>query len=120
LEIEGCVYVLACNYQLIVQGQKFGVNEAELKGRIFFDKIIQVAFNMPMSQYKAEKFCQKMLKALDIVHDADDIVLYIKLISLSVGFTPPQGQKVVQSFAVIETAFAQKRCLKSRRSSSSQ
>ncbi|OAD19594.1 Sel1 domain protein repeat-containing protein [Candidatus Thiomargarita nelsonii] len=35
-------------------------------------------------------------------------------------FHPPQGQKVVQSFAVIETAFAQKRCLKSRRSSSSQ
>jgi hypothetical protein len=35
LDIEGCVYVLACDYQVVTQGlkQKFGVGEAELKGR---------------------------------------------------------------------------------------
>ncbi len=108
LEIEGCVYVLACDYQLIVQGQK----ESELKGRLFFEKIIQVAVNMPMSQYKAEKFCQKMLHELDIVHEAGDLALYVKLISLSVGFTPRRVKKLFNHLQLLKLLLIKKDAFK--------
>lgn len=46
LDVPGCVYVLACDYQVVTQGlkKKFGIGSAELKGRSFFDKIIQLPF----------------------------------------------------------------------------
>jgi hypothetical protein len=52
MEVKNCVFVLACDYEVIRQGVrlKFGIEDDE-KARAFFDKIIQVPFQMPVSQY---------------------------------------------------------------------
>jgi len=109
LDIQGCVYVLACDYQLIVQG----VSEA--KARIFFDKIIQVTFNVPISQYQAEKFCQQMLQELDIAHEAGDLALYVGLISLSVNFNPRRVKKLFNHLQLLKLLLIKKNALKANK-----
>ena len=48
LDIPGLVFMLACDYEVIVTGlaAKGGLGE-DASGRSFFDKIIQVPFQMP-------------------------------------------------------------------------
>ena len=66
--LDKCVFVLAIDYDVVVKGlkPKFGeltdTNEREF--RSFFDKIIQVPFTMPVSNYKIDSFLQQSL--LDI------------------------------------------------------
>ena len=63
--LEYCVFVLAIDYDVVVKGlkPKFGeltdTNEREF--RSFFDKIIQVPFTMPVSNYKIDSFLQQSL-----------------------------------------------------------
>jgi hypothetical protein len=113
LDIDGCVYVLACDYQVVTQGlkQKFGVGEAELKGRSFFDKIIQVPFNMPVSQYNANEFCQQMLKHIDVAHEKEDVDLYVKLISFSVGFNPRTVKRLFNNLLLLKLVLTKKQGL---------
>jgi hypothetical protein len=113
LDIDGCVYVLACDYQVVTQGlkQKFGVGEAELKGRSFFDKIIQVPFNMPVSQYNANEFCQQMLKHIDVAHEKEDVDLYVKLISFSVGFNPRTVKRLFNNLLLLKLVLIKKQGL---------
>lgn len=53
MEVENCVFVLACDYEVVRQGvrDKFGI-EDDRKARAFFDKIVQVPFQMPVSKYE--------------------------------------------------------------------
>jgi len=113
LDIDGCVYVLACDYQVVTQGlkQKFGVGEAELKGRSFFDKIIQVPFNMPVSQYNVNDFCQKMLEHIEVAHDKEDVNLYVNLISFSVGFNPRTVKRLFNNLLLLKLVLIKKKAL---------
>ncbi len=94
LDLKGCVFVLACDYHVIAQGlkQKFHLSENDLKG--FFDKMIQVPFNMPVSQYNAQGFLTTMLdEHLGVTYSTeqdknDDAALYLKLVTYSAGFNP--------------------------------
>ena len=54
IDVEGCVYVLAIDYDVVLQGlaERKGYELAEGDGKSFFDKIIQVPFRMPTSVYK--------------------------------------------------------------------
>ncbi|EDN68677.1 KAP P-loop protein [Beggiatoa sp. PS] len=114
LDIEGCVYVIACDYQIIVQGlkQKFGVGEAELKGRSFFDKIIQVPFKMPVNQYHTEKFCKTMLEHIGVTHTKEDVTLYLELISYSVGFNPRTVKRLFNNLLLLKLVLEKKKALK--------
>ncbi|RKZ77210.1 MAG: hypothetical protein DRR19_28145 [Candidatus Parabeggiatoa sp. nov. 1] len=89
LDIEGCVYVLACDRQLVAAGikQKFGVDETKTAPS-FFDKIIQVPFSMPVSEYNTDEFCQELLDRIGVTYELTDIGHYVKLINNSVGFNP--------------------------------
>jgi len=63
--IDGCVFVLAIDYQVVVKGLrgKFGEPspENEWEFRAFFDKIIQVPFMMPMSKYDLKTYINNIL-----------------------------------------------------------
>jgi len=60
LDVEGCVFVLACDYQVVQKGvaQKFGYEAQEISGRSFFDKIIQVPFQMPVAAFNIKSFLE--------------------------------------------------------------
>lgn len=104
LDIPGCVFVLACDYQVVVQGmkEKFGVSEGELKGKSFFDKIIQVPFNMPLNQYKVDTYFSGLLTKLEIDFHNDDIATFIDLVDYSVGFNPRGMKRLFNSLLLLK------------------
>ncbi|MDR1872736.1 MAG: KAP family NTPase [Deltaproteobacteria bacterium] len=91
LDIPGCVYILACDYQVISQGlkSKFGFESEMLKGKHFFDKIIQLPFQMPVTQYDINCYLSLLLENIGIELTNDqDISIYNKLVEYSIGFNP--------------------------------
>ena len=63
LDIPKCVFVLAVDYSVIEQGmeEKLGKSAKDFYGKSFFDKIIQIPFNMPLASYKTDHFVMSML-----------------------------------------------------------
>ena len=66
--IPGCVFILAIDYQVVIKGlkAKFGERtpENEWEFRAFFDKIIQLPFLMPMSEYNIGHYVNHLLKEI--------------------------------------------------------
>ena len=63
LDVPRCVFVLAVDYSVIQRGveEKMGASERKQHGKSYFDKIIQVPFNMPVSSYHVEKYILSLL-----------------------------------------------------------
>lgn len=86
MDIQGCVFVLAVDYGVVSRGirEKYGETMDDIKGRSFFDKIIQLPFNLPVSQYDIRTYMSKILvKAAD-----EDPQIYLALAESSVGTNP--------------------------------
>lgn len=103
LDIPHCVYVLACDYHVVAQGlkRKFGMGSDELKGKSFFDKIIQLPFSMPLGQYDVENYIESLLKKIGIEYDKDDIVSYVDMVNYSVGFNPRTMKRLFNSLMLL-------------------
>lgn len=102
LDLEGCVFVLACDYGVIRQGlrQKFGLDEAEL-GRSFFDKLIQVPFQMPVGQYRVDGYLGRLLDSIGMEHDDEDVARYAQLVRTSVGFNPRDVKRLFNTLYLL-------------------
>ena len=63
LDVEHCVFVMAVDYSVIQSGmaEKLGKSAQELQGKSYFDKIIQVPFNMPVSSYRTDRYIMSLL-----------------------------------------------------------
>ncbi len=68
-EVEHCVFVLAIDYEVVVRGlvPKFGEfnDKTERQFRSFFDKIIQLPFNMPVQSYDTQSYVTEALINID-------------------------------------------------------
>lgn len=62
LDVPDCVFVLAVDYDVVVSGlnSKFKDVLSTEKTRSFFDKIIQLPFQMPVGSYKIDKMLKNM------------------------------------------------------------
>lgn len=73
--IDRCIFVLAIDYDVVVKGLKgkYGdlTDQNEREFRSFFDKIIQVPFAMPVSNYKPEGFIVSALESIGYIEDFD-------------------------------------------------
>lgn len=61
IDVEGCVFVLAIDYDVVIRGlrarKSYGTDLArEDEGKSFFDKIIQVPYQMPVERYQTQNF----------------------------------------------------------------
>ena len=104
LDIEECVYVIACDYSIIVTGlkEKFGVTGGELQGRTFFDKIIQVPFRMPVRQYQVDQYIETLLERTGLDFRSDvDIDTYRDLVHYSVGFNPRTMKRLLNTLQLL-------------------
>ncbi len=112
-DIEHCVFVLAIDYQVVVKGleKKFGdrndTNEWEFKA--FFDKIIQLPFNMPIGQYDIGKYVKSLLKQVnyldstqDKVNDVEVSEALTSIIQFSIGGNPRSLKRLVNSLSLIQ------------------
>ena len=115
LDVPGCVYVLACDYHVIAQGlkKKFGVGADELKGKSFFDKIIQLPFSMPLGQYQVKDYIKSLLDKIHIEYNKekeDDITSYADMVNYSTGFNPRSMKRLFNSLLLLNLV-AEKRKL---------
>ena len=62
-DVPGCVFVLAVDYGVIQQGvaDRLGKEAQQTHGKSYFDKIIQVPFNMPVSAYQLDNYIINLL-----------------------------------------------------------
>lgn len=63
LDVPHCVFILAVDYSVIQRGvqAKMGAAERKQHGKSYFDKIIQVPFNMPVSSYRVDRYIMSLL-----------------------------------------------------------
>ena len=65
-EVNNCIFILAIDYEVVIKGleKRFGkkTEENEREYRSFFDKIIQLSFRLPVSQYKIDNYLKDGLK----------------------------------------------------------
>lgn len=109
LDVPGCVFLIAVDYSVIQRGmeEKLGKDAREMQGKSYFDKIIQVPFNMPTLAYKTDSYIMAMLgweksasgfkkkdsadaylrigKAIPVQDDAD---FFVNITRLTVGSNP--------------------------------
>ena len=103
LDIDRCVYIIACDYSVVMTGlkDKFGVDEGDLKGKSFFDKIIQVPFKMPIKRYKVDEYLGSLLAKVGIEANKKDIDMYRQLIESSIGFNPRTMKRMFNSLLLL-------------------
>lgn len=103
LDIEHCVFVLAVDYDVVVKGvkKKYGDDMTEEKGRSFFDKIIQLPFCLPVSQYKTKEYIQELLHKINIKPDDTSLGHYQKLVEASVGTNPRALKRLFNLFLLV-------------------
>lgn len=109
--LEHCIFVLAIDYDVVIKGlkPKFGeLNEKnEREFRSFFDKIIQVPFSMPVSQYSTKNYLIVELKKIGVLDSADSsdksLVNKInKAESLTVGPNPRSIKRFLNTLSLIK------------------
>lgn len=103
LDVPGCVYILAVDAEVVMEGvhRKFGNQVSRLKGKSFFDKMIQLPFKVPVEQFKLERFLEKQLGQAEI----GNVGTYEKLVRASVGMNPRSINRLFNSFQLIKKIF---------------
>ena len=103
LDIDRCVFVIACDYSVVAAGlkQKFGLSEGELKGKSFFDKIIQVPFKMPTRRYQIDTYIKQLLKQIGLDFGSTRTEIYRELVEHSVGFNPRTMKRLLNTLQLL-------------------
>jgi len=110
-DLKSCIFVLAIDYGVVVKGlqSKFGkmTEENEWEFRAFFDKIIQLPFSMPISDYNIAKYLQSLLvdvKYFDKsdLEDKKALTRISEIVGLSVGTNPRTLKRLANSVSLIE------------------
>lgn len=102
LDIDKCVFVLAVDYNVVAKGlqQKFGVGVDDLKGKSFFDKIIQLPFSLPVAQYDIRKYMRTL--CVDPVRFSEDnLDRLVSLAENSIGTNPRSLKRLFNALQLL-------------------
>lgn len=102
LDVEYCVFVLAIDYDVVVQGvhEKFGDHISNEKCKSFFDKIIQLPFRLPVESYSSEQIFRKYIDTESI--SDEHLSLVSTFVDNSVGANPRTLKRIINAFILIE------------------
>lgn len=103
LDVPQCVYVLAVDYNVVAQGleKKFGFSMDSQKSKSFFEKIIQLPFNLPTTQYNTRSYLQQLLGHNTKI-DGNKLDLYVRLATLSIGSNPRSLKRLFNALQLLE------------------
>ena len=110
-EVENCLFILAIDYDVVVKGlePKFGplTDKNEREFRSFFDKIIQLPFSMPLSNYSIDTFLIESLQNVNYINnsessDEDFKVLITEMAVESVGTNPRAIKRLINTLSLIQ------------------
>lgn len=113
LDIPQCVFVLAVDYQVVSKGleQKFGVSMDDLKGKSFFDKIIQLPFNLPVAQYNIRQY-MKTLFSGPVSFGEENLNILVRLAEYSIGTNPRSLKRLLNAMQLLHIVADKKGMLK--------
>lgn len=96
LDCDNCVFVLAIDYSVVVSGinEKYKDIDSE-KGKSFFDKIIQLPFKMPVSQYTIKEYVKDLFKDFNSDYFDDGVN---KIINTTISNNPRSIKRLFNSF----------------------
>ncbi|APT93008.1 hypothetical protein CPHO_09040 [Corynebacterium phocae] len=103
LDVEKTVFVLAIDFDIVKLGvsQKYGGDQFDdSKARSFFDKIVQVPFNMPVNAIQPSKLIESLLKEGATSLEIKDLEKYERAISLSLQNNPRSIKRLFNSFTL--------------------
>lgn len=103
LDVDGCVFVLAVDYEVVQEGmkQKLGTDLQKTSGKSFFDKIIQLPFNMPKSSYKIGNYLKALVEEAFFTHaetlasNKNNIDFLLEITLCSIGGNPRSIKRVM-------------------------
>lgn len=104
LDCKNCVFILAVDYEIVTLGvrEKYGDSVTEEKGRSFFDKIIQLPFKMPVSNYDINNYVFKTLKGMRMSVEEKHIGQYVELIGCSIGYNPRAMKRLFNIYQLLD------------------
>ncbi len=103
VDCENCIFVLAIDTSVVFQGikAKYGDISSE-KAQSFFDKIIQLPFNMPTANYKLETMIFDMF-SLDMDNmSGQEIREYIELIKMTSDGNPRSIKRIANYYRLTD------------------
>lgn len=119
LTLDNCVFVLAVDYEVVVQGfkEKMGTNYSTYKSKNFFDKIIQLPFSIPTGLSSDEKSLTYVKNLLDKTNVANVEVTYteemlnqfINIISYSIQFNPRKLKRVMNGYWLLKLVIGEQK-----------
>ncbi|SJN24891.1 Phage T7 exclusion protein [Microbacterium esteraromaticum] len=103
LDVEHCVFILAIDFAVVEQGvgAKYGAAMDRVKARSFFDKIIQVPFQMPTAAYQISGLLDELIKSTGLALKPEDTKTFLELIQLSVGSNPRSIKRLINTFMLL-------------------
>ena len=115
-DLKHCVFVLAIDYEVVVKGlkPKFGelTDKNEREFRSFFDKIIQLNFQLPVRSYVIDSFLHESLVNIKFItndvssnekYSDEEFLQYIKeFADLSVGSNPRSLKRLINILSLIK------------------
>ncbi len=109
--LDNCIFVLAIDYDVVVKGlkPKFGelTDKNEREFRSFFDKIIQVPFSLPVSNYRPMDFVLRSLVEIGYLTELQARTpslrnQYSKAVELSVGKNPRSIKRLINTLSLLD------------------
>ncbi|WP_104748558.1 DUF4268 domain-containing protein [Helicobacter cetorum] len=115
LDVPNCVFVLAVDYNVVVSGlkEKFGSGINDEKAKSFFDKIIQLPFNLPVATYDVHKYFKSLLTSHNNTteYKEGDIESFVDLVNNSVGFNPRSMKRLFNALELLKMVAKSKNML---------
>lgn len=101
LDAPHSVFVVAIDFDVVAEGikEKYPTLGQE-KARAFFDKIIQLPFQLPVSSYEIQGLVESLVPEIAAESDAS-VGLLRKAISSSVGANPRSIKRMVNSYRLL-------------------
>ncbi len=106
LDVPGCVFLLACDYEVITRGlrEKFGEASSGQNGKHFFDKIIQLPFTMPVGRFDVAAYIRSLFGKVGDEKTAipeNEVEQYRALLANSIGFNPRSLKRITNSVQIL-------------------
>jgi len=123
-DVNNCIFILAIDYDVVVKGlrHKFGeLNESnEREFRSFFDKIIQLPFQMPVRSYVIDDYIKEKLLSVDIItldeaQNQDFVKTIVLFTVLSVGTNPRSIKRLINTLSFINLLIKSKNRLSEKK-----
>jgi KAP-like P-loop domain-containing protein len=100
-DCPGCIFVLAIDFDVVKRGVrlKYGNEMDDAKARAYFDKFIQVPFQMPVAEYQISSLLRSSLLELGLANN--DSTPFEQLTKLSVGANPRAVKRLLNAFTLL-------------------